>query len=197
LDYHKAVVKSYNYFYNKIYKTNYRLDLSQAGQSKMVDSFVRLLASNFGLHSVGINTIVEAFSFSFAYWSTKKTKRKISLGWIIGKKTVSRWLDRDEGVDYYTDKFLKEYSIDLDLLKQELAEEVPKEILALDPAEELEKQRFNGEAKLYNCFQHTTLYHHRSMLCLGCSIRTACKQLLKKTTPQLYIKRGYADNESI
>lgn len=197
MNHRKAVVKLYNYFYSKIYKTPFSLDLSQAKQEKMVDNFIKLLANQLGLHSIGINTFIDIFSFSFAYWNTKATKRRISLNWIIGKKTVTRWLEKKDGQNFYTDKFLLEYGIDLSLLKQQLYELENKELTSqgLDPAEELEKLRFEGEAKLYNCLQHTTLYHHRSLNCLGCSNRSVCKGLLRTTAPQVYKRRGYSKIE--
>ena len=195
MNYYKAVSRLFDYFYNKVYKSNFKLNLDQVGQRKMVDNFVKVLATQFNIQSVGINTLLEFFSFSFAYWSTKTTKRRISLGWIIGKKTFNRWIERKDGVDYYTDKFLLEYGVDLTLLRQELFEQETNDH-GLDPAEELEKFRFEGEMKLYNCLQHTTLYHHRSLHCLHCCNRITCKRLLRNTLPQLYRRRGYANDES-
>ena len=200
MNYHKAVVKLFNHYYNKIYRgANYQLDLETNNQHKVVDSFVKLMSQQFGLQSVGINTLLSFFNYSFHYWSTKKTVRRISLNWIIGKKTFKRFLEKKEGENYYIDKWLLENDVDVDSLKQQLHELENKELTSqgLDPAEELEKLRFEGEAKLYNCLQHTTLYHHRSVNCLTCMNRVACKRLLKNISPQLYKRRGYIKDESI
>lgn len=199
MDYHKAVVKLYDHYYNKIYKgANHRLDLSINNQAKVVDSFVKLLSTQIGLPSVGLNTLLDFFQFSFYFWSTKRTKRRISLNWIIGKKTFKRWVEKKDGQDYYTDKWLLENNIDLNLLRQQLYEQEHQDLTTqgLDAAEELEKLRFGGEARLYHCLHNTTLYHHRSLHCLGCSNRRVCKGLLRTTSPQVYKRRGYITDES-
>lgn len=198
MDYRKTVVRLYEYFYQKKYKRSYKIDLDQAGQRKLIDNFIKLLASQVGLNSIGYNIICDQISYAFGYWNSKKTKRDISLNWIIGKKTVNRWLERKEGTDYYTEQFLFENSIDLSSLKQQLAEQDSQEEQPiLNPAEELEKTRFKGAAQLYHCSQFTTLYHHKSLNCLKCSNRSACKKLLKDTNPRLFSKRGYIRDESI
>lgn len=198
MNYHNAVVRLYEHFYNKKYKSHFKVDLDKAGQRKLVDNFIKLLAQQFGIHSVGYNMICDAISYSFSYWSSKNTKRTISLNWIIGKKTITRWLERKEGTDYYTEQFLFENSIDLSSLKQQLAEQdVQEDKPILDPSEELEKARFTGQAQLYHCSQFTTLYHHKSIICLKCGNRAACKKLLKDTKPRLFSKRGYVKDESI
>lgn len=189
--YYKAVAKLFDYFYNKLYRqASYKLDINQGYQKKMIDSFIILIGTQFQLPGVGVNYLIEYFCFSFHYWFNKSTSRKITLGWIIGQKTFKRWLDRSEGVDYYTAKFLKEHSIDIALVKQQLFELEDKRG-QLDPSEELEKLRFDGEARLYHCFQHTTLYNHKSLNCIRCLQKTACKKLLKTTAPLIYKERGY------
>lgn len=198
MNYHKAVVKLYDFYYNKIYKSNFQLDLDKNNQAKVVDSFVKLMSQQFGLQSVGINVLLDFFNYSFHFWSTKKTARRISLNWIIGKKTFKRFLEKKDGENYYIDKWLLENNVDLNSLRQQLYELEHKELTSqgLDTAEELEKLRFDGEARLYNCLQHTTLYNHRSLHCLGCTNRTICKGLLRTTAPQVYRRRGYVTDES-
>lgn len=190
MDYHKTVTKLFDHFYNKIYKANFQLDLSIGKQQKQVDNFIKLLARHYQFDSVGVNLLVEYFAFSFCYWSTKITKRKITLGWIVGKKMFAKWLDKSEHSKYFYDKFLVEYDVNLDQLKQQLIEE---QIIddGLDVAEEIEKRRFNDEARLYNCMMHTTLYNHKSKTCISCLHKTHCKIVLKVQLPTVYKNRGY------
>lgn len=191
IDFYKVVSQLFDHFYNKIYRTQFHLDLEINNHRKVIDSFIKLLKKEYDLSSIGNNYLIEFFSFSFSYWSTKKTKRKITLNWIIGKKTFKRWLERKEGTDHYTSKFIKEYDIDVDRLRQELQAKPHLDQQQLSTSEEVEKLRFQGDARLYNCLQTTTLYNHRSINCLSCCNKTVCKTLLKNTRPNLYIQRGY------
>lgn len=184
------VCKSFDFFYQKIYKTHFKLDLSVNNQKKQVENFINLIAGHYQLPSVGINFIVDYFFFSFAHWSCMKTKRPITLNWIIGKKMFNRWLNRKDGSDYYARKFLKEYDIDLMQIKQTIAEGETED-QELSVAEEIEKQRLTGQARLLNCLHNTTLYHHKSKNCVTCICRKSCKELLHQSNPALFHKRGY------
>lgn len=198
MDYYKAVAKLFDHFNSKVFKSSYRIDLDKNNHRRLIDNFVKLLASQFGLHSIGYNTLLDCFQYSFFYWNGKKTKRQLSLNWIIGRKTVTRWLEKKDGTQYHIDNFIKEYDIDINLLKQQLAEQDNQEEQPiLNPAEELEKTRFKGAAQLYHCSQFTTLYHHKSIICLKCGNRAACKKLLKDTKPRLFSKRGYVKDERV
>jgi hypothetical protein len=192
MDYHDTVSKIFDYFNYKRYKNaNYKLDLSRNKQHKQVDNFIQLFSKHYPLPSIGINLLVDYFSFAFEYWSNKETKRNVSLGWIIGKKTFQRWLEHSDHSAYFNRKFFLEYDINIDQLKQDLfASETV--LPDLDHVEELEKQRHDGVARFYHCVQYTTLYNHRSGICLLCSQRTDCKILLKTKYPITYKKRGYA-----
>lgn len=191
MDYHKLVQKLFDFFYKKVYKNpNYKLDLELSNHRKVIDSFVKLLSQYYQLPSIDVNFLIAYFVFSFEYWSNKKIKRNVSLNWIVGKKTFQRWLEKRDSSSYYNSKFLKEYDISLDQLKQDLHEE-ESEAKGLDPAEELEKQRFTGEAIMFNCLLTTTLYNHRSIICLRCEHKVTCKKVLKESYPKIYKNRGY------
>lgn len=191
MSHEKMVVKLFDYFYNKIYKTNFRLDLSIANQQKQLDSFIKMLSVYYpSLDGIGINHLISYMSFAFFSYSDKNLKRKISLNWIIGKKTFAKWFDQAEGHKYYVDQWLKENNILIDQLRQDLVEEQLME-QKLDPAEEIEKIRFAGDARLYNCIQNTTLYNHRSINCIGCEEKFTCKILLNSKYPKLFKSRGY------
>lgn len=191
MNHHQAVTRLFDYFYNKLYRTNYHLDLSRETQRKMVDNFVRLLGQQLNLPNVGVNHLVDYFAYNFHYWWSKKNlKRRITLGWIVGPVAYRRWVQRNVGVDFYTLQFLKEHSLDLQELRVELTGE-SSESERLSRSEELEKLRFVGEARFYHCALHTTLYHHLSSTCLGCTERVGCKTLLRNSNPKLYLTRGY------
>jgi hypothetical protein len=195
MDLHEMVVKLFDLFYQKIYKNpSFHLDLSLNNQKKQVDNFIILLANYYGMQSIGINSLLEYFSFSFHYWSTKITQRKISLNWIIGKKTFTRFTERISGQDYYTQKWLVENDINLDNLRHKLI--VGDAVEPLNRSEELEKIRFHGHARLANCLHHTTMYNHRSVNCIGCDMKNLCKNVLKEKFPIIYKQRGYERSEA-
>lgn len=190
IDLKEKIVIIFEHFYNKFYKQSFKLDLKKNRQEIVLDTFLHLLSTNFNIASLNSNFLITYMSYSFSKFSNLDLKRNISFSWIVGKKMLNRFLSRNEQEQYFSDQFLKEYSIDVNQLKAKLAE---KEISVnvLDHAEETEKLRFYGEAKLYNCLQNTTLYNHRSVNCLGCDQKQFCKKLLKETYPRIFIKRGY------
>ena len=190
MDYHKLVQKLFDYFYYKVHKKHFKLDLDLNNHRKLINNFVKLLAQHYQLPSIDVNFLILYFSFTWEYYSNKHLKRNVSLNWIIGKKTFKRWLDRKDSATYYNNKFLKEYEINLNQLKQDLHED-QSEAIGLDPAEELEKKRFTGDAILFNCLLVTTLYNHKSLICLQCEHKKMCKSLLKSTYPRIYKNRGY------
>lgn len=191
LDYHRTIAQLFDYFYAKKYRAqrHFKLDLDRNKHRAKIDGFVQLLANHFQLPSIGVNYLLDYFAYAFAYWHTKETKRTITLNWIIGKKTFNRWLTRKEGTDYWTEQFLLEFGIDFNAIRHRLAE--PDLLSATDQAEELEKTRFKGDAQLYHCLLHTTLYNHKSVHCIVCPTRVMCKKLLQIHSPRLYTARGY------
>lgn len=192
MDYHEKVCKIFDVFYQKVFKTaNFNLDLSRNKQRKQVDNFIKLISKNYYLPSIGTNFFISYFCFQFEYWENKKTKRNVSLGWIIGKKAFKRWIDRSESSEYFSNKFLLEYAIDLNALRIDLHEDELVKNEVLDNCEEIEKIRFTGEARLFNCLHHTTMFNHRSGTCLSCPQSRDCKILLKAKYPFTYKKRGY------
>lgn len=192
-DNEKNVVKLFEFFYNKLYKTNFKLDLSLNNQAKIVRNFIDLLAKQYTYDTVGINFLIDYFSFGFHYFYTKKLKRNISLNWIVGKKLFTKYIERKEGTDYYTSEFLREYQINIDDLRSALIE-VPPNVGydKVDDSEEMIKSSIaDGAARLYSCMIGTTMFHHRSITCVMCKQKTTCKDLLQKINPSLYRNRGY------
>jgi hypothetical protein len=191
----KYIVKLFEHFYNRVYRTNFKLDLSINNQAKMVQNFAKALSRYFVPDAIGVNFLIDYFASSFHYFATKNLKRKISLNWVVGPKFLKRYATRKDGVDYYTSEWLRENQINIDELRAILInddEDVVTNYLKLDSFEELTKSRVaDTEARLFNCFESTTMYNHRSSVCLTCHQKTVCKRLLLKLNPVLYNKRGY------
>ena len=52
------------------------------------------------------------------------------------------------------------------------------------------KERFYGTQEGFNlCLDFTTLYTPISFLCKNCLFKESCKDILKKTLPEIYEKR--------
>lgn len=190
MNYHKAIQKLYVFFYYKVYKqAGHRFQDTEANKA-LIDNFIKMLGNYYGIHSIGINWLIEYFCFTFAVREGQDTKRNISLNWLIGKKMFDRWLKRPDESSWQYQKFLTEYSINPDQIKNELYEEEMVE-MKLDPMEEREKGRLIGDGQLYNCSLHTTMYNHRSVICLTCDNKILCKKMLREKFPRLYKSRGY------
>lgn len=192
---HKYIKVLFEHFYSKVHRHSYNLGLDRYINQKLIHSFEQHLQQYVNEQTIGINLLIDYFAFAFGYYSDKKLQRNISLNWIIGKKMIKRFFERQEGWDYYTQKFLHEYQVNVDELKSRLQEQETKEekdYLKIHKSEELEKARTpDTEARVYSCLNTTTLFNHRSTICVMCHQKVFCKQLLRKTNQNLYEKRGY------
>ncbi len=184
------IERLYNFFYSKFYKKPFKLDLKLNKNDLQIQNFISLLARHYQIDSIDINFLIKYLSWSFSRRFGQLTRRDITLGWIIGPKAFRSWLEKKEEETYYVDQFVNNIGINVNELKMQLHE--PVELDGLDPAEELEKKRFeDADAQLYHCTQFTTLYNHRSKTCLLCENKSTCKRLLSARNPQLFNKRGY------
>jgi hypothetical protein len=189
----KQIKQLYEIFYSKTHQESYFLDLSNERNQKFIENFFINLGDIVSFETIGPNLLIDYFAFAFYYYSSLETKRNITFNWIIGKKMIKRFFEREKGWDYYVDNFLRENQINTDTIRSKLVEEKQeKNYLAIHQEEELEKARCaDTEARVYSCLNTTTLYNHRSHVCLLCHQKQFCKQLLKKVNPSLYENRGY------
>jgi len=193
----ELIVKQlFEHFYNKVYKgSSFVVDLDKQQARKLISNFLALLYKQVVPEAVGINLLIDYYTFAFEQYVGKNLKRNISLNWIIGKKMVTRWFDRQDSWRYYSDNFLREYQINTDELRSLLIEQHQPESSSLQifQSEELEKKRYpDAHGRLFNCATYTTMFNHRSAICTRCGQRDACKQTLSKLNPKLYSNRGYA-----
>lgn len=181
----RLVYGLYTYFYQKIY--GYSIgNAPQDRQQAMITNLGKRLSKYYEISSLGFDFFFEYIMFQWEYWLDKRTKRKIALEWLIGKKAIQRWMDRNEHSAYFVNEnIVKAYGIDRDGLRNKY---YPGQENA-DDAEELEKTRHQGAARLYHCSQFTTMYNHRSQVCLSCDMKKDCKKLLQEIRPEIYKKR--------
>jgi len=191
----KQIKQLYEIFYSKACNESYSLDLSSERNKKFIENFFINLDSIVPSEAIGPNLLIDYFAFAFYYYSSLEMKRNISLNWIIGKKMLKRFFEREEGWNFYVDNFLRENQINKDELRYKMLESVKDyhyDYLKISLAEEQEKSRCaDTPARVYSCLETTTLYNHRSHICILCHQKPFCKQLLKKVNPLLYENRGY------
>lgn len=190
---HLLTERLYNHFYSKFYQRQFKLDLKLNKNAQLIDNFIALLARHYQLESISLNFLINYLAWSFNRRFGQITKRDISLAWIIGKSTVKKYLERKEEEVYYSDQFLAKIGVNVDELRKEIVgiDELNER---LNISEENEKKRFEGEARLFHCLQFTTLYNHKSLVCLKCANKTHCKSLLKIHYPRIFKSRGYENN---
>ncbi len=192
MDYSKAIKYLYDYFYNKIYRDfNHSLDLENERWAAMILTFRKKVSKLYNYESIGTNFLIHYFCWQFNYWYNLNTKRRITLGWIIGPKALNRYQERNRDGDYYVGReIIREFDVDLQLLNSEL--NITESIVNISSTEESVKSSVpDDEARFFHCLMHTSLYNHRSLVCCLCSHQEDCKQYLKVTANSVYIKRGY------
>jgi hypothetical protein len=188
----EQVVYLFEEFFKKASKRkNFTLDLDLQRQDVVLLNFIKRLNKAYSLPSVGSNTLLSYFVYQFQYWHDKKTKRPLTLSWIIGKKAFLRWQARpDYHFLFSRSGILKDWDINLRTLYLRLEKkEAMRNPVEQSYAERVEKLRFfNTERGLANCLDYTTLYV-KSYPCNVCNHASACKTALSTNYPELSRQR--------
>lgn len=159
-------------------------------------NFIIALDNNYGLESLGYNFIYEYFIFQLDYWDNLETQfgKTIPLTWMIGPKALSRWEMRLERDLYHANISANKYGIHIGMFQKQKKLVV----VDLDETEESFKKKFhNTEDGFGECLETTTLYNHKSMLCMTCNFKEECKKVLKSDYGKIYVLRGYMKNEKV
>lgn len=194
----KALVRqTYQEFIRKLWgKPTFVYDESDRDES-CIDTFKNLLDKEYGLESIGRTFIYDYFCFQLDYWKNMETRfgKKIPIAWFIGKKAFERWKNNPEEDLWHAYQTAEEFGIHIGLIHT--AGPVTFDVLELKESEETEKTRFHNTNKgMLNCIESTTLYNHRSPLCISCNFKKECKKLLESNYYRIWIKRGYSEKNS-
>lgn len=151
--------KSYEFRFTEQYK-------------KMVDTFLKLIDNEYGLNSISYNFWFDYFSYAFQQRGEQKTrfgKGDVKFNWVIGKKQLEYWKQRDvEHYKYFSDLFCDKYDIKKQDVKQDKKQ--------LQDYFEREKRRFyNTLEGLLNCMELGLNFDVKSMNCVMCNNRNNCK----------------------
>lgn len=191
--------------YEDLYKqislnNDYVLNLSKI-DSIMLNNFIIKISKITNVNSINIDYVCEYCEFQYNYWHQLKTQHKIQMSWIFGDKAFKRWIEYKDKIKQK--KFFKyktklkvdiNFSIKNKIVKNINFDEIRKGFLIIKEHEEIEKRRFfNSDKGLIWCTNETTLYNHKSSLCLTCKNKEDCKVILKDVFPLISKVRGYND----
>lgn len=193
------IYRFYDYFYNKMYDCS-ELKLSRSPtNNKSVETFFELLKKEFE-GTVGQEFLYLYFLFQFNYWDKLELKGnnnysgRIQLSFIIGKKAFERYKKRNSEYDWQLDSvaIIKKYG----LIKSDLIEQLStKHKIAvkkgIDTEAPFKLANFNTVEGYNTCMDYSTLFNHKSNICVLCVYKQKCKEQLKKTYLTLYMDRGY------
>ena len=164
-----------------------------AGEKKLLHSFVEWLNSKYEPHDLNGDFIVNFFTFQFSrYLDARKYlgKKQIMFSWLVGPKAQQVWEGREISslANYKVKKAYQRANLNLDLgsFKQQKVKNHFK-VDQLNRGEEVEKERFiNTPIGYLHCRDLTTLYNPKSLLCQGCTYKNMCILRLKQHLPLVY-----------
>lgn len=184
----------YEFFYRNIYKQPHYVFQPSEASEKHIKSFIKLLDDRYKIETIGDNFITKYFIFQFDYWinlDLQAFNKTINLTYIIGKKAFTRWVERDRDFDYTINKV--EINKKLIIKQSDLLSIIDKKEIVgegISRSEEIEKSRFQGtKRQLLHCIENTTLRNPKSKICIMCSEKRACKQVLEERFPQVFYHR--------
>lgn len=148
-------------------------------------------------HEVNIDFFVRYFEFQFSRYSGTYSrgygKNKIMFPWLVGKKALDSWENRDINknwiIKYKLNKevVLRLRTIFAEKKKQDVKFRNKELFLGLIEHEESSKQKFhNMNQGIVYCDLYTTLYHPQSKWCKTCDNDKECIERIKKIYPELH-----------
>lgn len=194
----RLVVDTFCYYYKSVTKNDsYRFKMTD-NKKVMILNFIDDFKEQSGSTFVQEDYLRQFMEWQFNYWYRRDAKygqgTSIQLEWIIGKKAQKRWEERTEkqkeASSYIVRKGLKK---DVKLKRtKKYNEGWAATMTEVKQREEVDKEAYFNTAKGYvNCLINTTLYNHKSKLCLKCKFSSKCKRELAEQYPNVYKIRGY------
>tara|TARA_R100000734_G_C3314042_1_gene105540 strand:- start:732 stop:1232 length:501 start_codon:yes stop_codon:yes gene_type:complete len=159
----------------------------------MLINFCSLLNSHYkNSNKIGNRLIVDYYAYQHLRWIDKTDTvfgNTVMLGWIIGNKAFSSWINKNEGSMYIArERVLGRFKI---VYKDIFEEYTQVEYNKVEVHEENIKHQFIKTNDIFaHCLQNTTLYNKRSSYCLTCKFRTECKKIQKEVYPKIYKSRN-------
>lgn len=164
-------------------------------EKKSILRFIKWFKSSYRHYTVDL--LIKYFEYQFSRfegtYSRGYGKNKIMITWIVGKKAIDNWNNRDISknckIKY---KLNKEVCLRLNKLfnsqnRQQSITLFKNRLSLLSIQEESNKQRFfNKSEGLFYCIATTTLYNDKSKWCKSCINNQSCINYLQTNFKQLY-----------
>lgn len=185
---YKELTRIYNHYRKEFFDLDYK-NFSIKKEKPIVLNFIELLNQKYSLHTLDHNFLSEYTEFQFNYWKESSTQFEgtnafANASWIYGKKAFLRWFKVNQHIHWINDKKKKDTQIQ-SYKKRNIPQSIPF-VVQLSPIEELDKKLYhNTEDGLLNCLENTTLYNHKSNLCLTCIFSERCIPLLEEQYPSI------------
>ena len=150
--------------------------------------------SNNGKNYIGEEFVRKFLLYGIQSWfnsgAERDYSRSVRFSWIVGGAAIKRWNAlNSETRTWCVRKSLKtEHKINTLNHRSELSELLNK---VRPHEEEFKREYHNTNRGLLWCIANTSLYFHRSALCVTCKFKTECKDTLKREYPRVYKIRGY------
>lgn len=162
---------------------------------KSSEVFLQELQKHYHLDQLGEDFLWNYFIFQFNFWKTAKLKRnvEIDISFVIGKKALNRYLNRDQQYDWQilNDKRnydQKEFQDIIGLKKKENQSLNFEEEIDIDDL--YRRKYFNTQEGFDHCMENTLLYSQKSSFCNRCEKSQICKEVQKIVYPVVYKNRN-------
>jgi hypothetical protein len=197
MDYEKVIISLYEELFRQAtLNRNYKLHLNPNDKT-LVRKFIDWINSTYHESQIGEDFFINYFEFQFSHYhgmiSEKFGRNRIMLNWVIGKKAIQRWEERDSSKRWLVKlRVNSEFSLNLKEAFKEEKKKVnisnkSKFILELNKTEEGYKKRFYNELKGFVfCQMFTTLYNPISPLCQSCTNKDICIKTIQTELPEFY-----------
>jgi hypothetical protein len=155
-----------------------------------------------GADKIGSDFMRRWAEYQFQSWfndgTTRDYNHAVRYNWIFnGGSAVKRWLALPEDKRQWVVRtsLKRDFAVRRGRRSSAGCTEL---FTTLRVAEEAIKKRFAGTSRgLLWCIANTTLYNHRSAVCVVCKFKSGCLETLKREFPRVAVGRGYLKKEDI
>lgn len=156
-----------------------------------------------GADRVGEDLIRRWAEYGFQSWfndgAVKDYNHAVRYNWIFnGGTAVKRWLALPEEKRVWCVRTSLKRDFGVRRTRKPSSDADAALFTTPRPQEEAMKKRFYGTQRgVAWCVANTTLYNHRSSLCVVCKFKNDCLLTLKRDFPRIARARGYAVDKSV
>lgn len=146
--------------------------------------------------TIGEDFVRKFIQYGVQSWFNPDTNKdgqynySVRFSWMVSQKAIQRWDKFGNEINVKITRGCLKQNFDIDTVQHKT--KCKGIVLKLRPVEEKFKKEFFGTKRgLAWCIANTTLYHHRSPLCVQCKFKVECKKILKQNYYKVYKVRGY------